>query len=215
LGNGVKFRKGLLTHVKGHSLEYTSEKFYKGINMLQEVGYKIDKEYLKIIQENKEVIYKGELNEEYKKIISDPLKMGQLDNKEKEIIKGLKLDIKAQKAAMVNKETFKKEEDISSIRSVYLKLQKELSEYTKKVKSKLKSEFNKRYFLEKGIKSRYRDYETTLCLAEEVKEDTLYFVINVDFRGRIYTVGDYLNYQGNKLGRSLLSFEQSSTWNER
>ena len=56
---------------------------------------------------------------------------------------------------------------------------------------------------------KFIDKNTTLELASVLNIlDYFYYSIFIDWRGRIYSVGDYINYQGNKLGLSLLEFAE-------
>ena len=52
----------------------------------------------------------------------------------------------------------------------------------------------------------YWQYLNTINLANIYKGYDLYFPTFADFRGRIYTLSNYLSYQGNDLNRSLLLF---------
>jgi DNA-directed RNA polymerase len=57
-------------------------------------------------------------------------------------------------------------------------------------------------------------FEKTIEIAEEYeKYEKIYFVYYMDFRGRIYVLSDYLNYQGNGLARALINLNKKSQVN--
>jgi DNA-directed RNA polymerase len=53
----------------------------------------------------------------------------------------------------------------------------------------------------------YSLYYNIIYIAELFKDQTFYLPVYADFRGRIYTLSNYLSYQGNDLARSLLLFD--------
>jgi len=58
-----------------------------------------------------------------------------------------------------------------------------------------------------SIKSKYDSWKRVLNVCKAfITLQKLYFTYQVDFRGRIYPWSDFLNYQSNKLSRSLLRF---------
>jgi len=52
----------------------------------------------------------------------------------------------------------------------------------------------------------YSLYYNILQIAVLFRNQTFYLPVYADFRGRIYTLSNYLSYQGNDLARSLLLF---------
>ena len=54
--------------------------------------------------------------------------------------------------------------------------------------------------------SKYYQYLNTIKIADLYKEHSFYLPTFADFRGRIYTLTNYLSYQGSDLSRSLLLF---------
>jgi DNA-directed RNA polymerase len=54
--------------------------------------------------------------------------------------------------------------------------------------------------------SKYQLYLNIINLAYLYKDQEFYLPVFVDFRGRIYPLSNYLNYQGGDLTRSLLLF---------
>ena len=83
--------------------------------------------------------------------------------------------------------------------SVLFKGYNKLLEINKKDKNKTKLE-------KQSHNSIYWQYLNTINLANIYKGYDLYFPTFADFRGRIYTLSNYLSYQGNDLNRSLLLF---------
>ncbi len=49
-------------------------------------------------------------------------------------------------------------------------------------------------------------YRNIINIAELYKNHIIYFPTFLDFRGRIYPIVNYLNYQGGDIARSLLNF---------
>lgn len=64
----------------------------------------------------------------------------------------------------------------------------------------------------KLLLSAYHEYthrDTTMRLACVLRHaEYFYYDMFMDWRGRFYSVGDYINYQGHKLGLALLEFAQ-------
>lgn len=62
-----------------------------------------------------------------------------------------------------------------------------------------------------SLKGKRYNVARTLGIAADVKElDHFYFPAYLDFRGRLYYRGDYLNPQGNDLAKALLKFTSTS-----
>lgn len=58
-----------------------------------------------------------------------------------------------------------------------------------------------------NAKIRAKEHSTVLSAARGVaKEGAIYFPYNLDFRGRVYPISNYLSPQGNDLSRALLTF---------
>jgi DNA-directed RNA polymerase len=53
----------------------------------------------------------------------------------------------------------------------------------------------------------YQLYFNIINLAILFRDQDMYFPVFADFRGRLYTLSNYLTYQGNDLARSLLLFD--------
>lgn len=54
------------------------------------------------------------------------------------------------------------------------------------------------------------DYAYTVAKAKSLAEvDEFYYALDVDYRGRVYYVESYMNFQGSDLARSLLSFSEA------
>jgi len=52
-------------------------------------------------------------------------------------------------------------------------------------------------------------FDKTIDVANELcVYESIYFTLQVDFRGRINIISDFLNYQGDNLGRSLLTLKK-------
>jgi len=65
------------------------------------------------------------------------------------------------------------------------------------------------YFRLKSLQGKVELYNRVFAIVEEFNiYKCFYFTYQVDFRGRLYVVSDYLNYQGDKLVRSLLRFNK-------
>ena len=58
--------------------------------------------------------------------------------------------------------------------------------------------------------AKYTNYLNTISLAKIYRDVDFYLPTFADFRGRIYPMTTYLNYQGNDLSRSLLLFSDTS-----
>ncbi|KAF8575774.1 DNA/RNA polymerase [Ramaria rubella] len=54
----------------------------------------------------------------------------------------------------------------------------------------------------------YHLYYNIINIATLFRNHELYVPVFADFRGRLYTLSDYLTYQGNDLARSLLLFDR-------
>ena len=54
-----------------------------------------------------------------------------------------------------------------------------------------------------------------MCEEEEYNAQTIYFPMNLDFRGRVYPIPPHLNHLGNDLCRGLLSFARKKPLGER
>lgn len=54
-----------------------------------------------------------------------------------------------------------------------------------------------------------------LQVAEDFKDQTMYFPHNIDFRGRAYPIPPHLNHMGSDLNRSLLTFKNGQPIGER
>ena len=57
--------------------------------------------------------------------------------------------------------------------------------------------------------SKYQLYLNIINIASLYRDQEFYFPVFVDFRGRVYPLSHYLNYQGGDLARSLLLFANS------
>lgn len=55
----------------------------------------------------------------------------------------------------------------------------------------------------------YSLYYNIIQIAYLYRDQTFYLPVYADFRGRIYTLSNYLSYQGNDLARSLLLFDNN------
>ena len=54
------------------------------------------------------------------------------------------------------------------------------------------------------------DYSYTIAKATALSEvDQFYYALDIDYRGRVYYVESYMNFQGSDLARSLLSFSKA------
>jgi DNA-directed RNA polymerase len=66
----------------------------------------------------------------------------------------------------------------------------------------------------KSLKSQVFKFIKVIKLATFYESyENFYFTYQVDFRGRIYAVSDFLNYQSDKLSRNLIYFSQESSMN--
>ena len=81
---------------------------------------------------------------------------------------------------------------------------KEISENDSKVIKQEKLKHNAVYSL----------YLNIIQIAVLFKDQTFYLPVYADFRGRIYTLSNYLSYQGNDLARSLLLFDTEEYLNK-
>ena len=59
----------------------------------------------------------------------------------------------------------------------------------------------------------YSLYYNILKIAVLFRNQTFYLPVYADFKGRIYTLSNYLSYQGNDLARSLLLFDTEESLN--
>lgn len=57
----------------------------------------------------------------------------------------------------------------------------------------------------------YSLYYNIINIAELFRDQTFFLPVYADFRGRIYTLSNYLSYQGNDLARSLLLFDSEES----
>jgi DNA-directed RNA polymerase len=58
------------------------------------------------------------------------------------------------------------------------------------------------------------EFDMTLKVARDLANyESFYYMIQVDFRGRIYLVSDYLNYQGSNLAKALIQLKKESKIN--
>jgi DNA-directed RNA polymerase len=99
-----------------------------------------------------------------------------------------------------------------------------LKEKLYNVKKKISSEFKKKEKDKVLILNLYKErnnlvskineiekFDNILSVANEMCQfDSIYFMIQLDFRGRINVVSDYLNYQGDNLSRSLITLKKES-----
>jgi hypothetical protein len=58
-------------------------------------------------------------------------------------------------------------------------------------------------------------YFNIINIAILFRAQVFYFPVFADFRGRLYTLSNYLSYQGNDLARSLLLFESNEVLNDK
>lgn len=58
--------------------------------------------------------------------------------------------------------------------------------------------------------SKYLLYRNILNIATLYKDNVFFLPCFMDFRGRIYTVSTYLNYQASDISRSLFLFSRAS-----
>ena len=69
---------------------------------------------------------------------------------------------------------------------------------------------------DKTNESKRMAYNYTIAKAKQlVDEDELYFVIDADFRGRLYYKESYINYQGSDLSKGLLRFAEGKPMTQR
>ena len=63
--------------------------------------------------------------------------------------------------------------------------------------------------------AKYSLYYNIIHIAYLFRNQTFYLPVYADFRGRIYTLSNYLSYQGNDLARALLLFDSNETLNDK
>jgi len=63
--------------------------------------------------------------------------------------------------------------------------------------------------------AKYSLYYNIIHIAYLFRNQTFYLPVYADFRGRIYTLSNYLSYQGNDLARSLLLFDSKEKLNHK
>jgi DNA-directed RNA polymerase len=167
----------------------------KAINYLQKVGYKIDKRVLKLIEdmlddftfEKSRIFYKVllELKDEIQPKDEKELENYLLSQNKKYFAD------KFEKKYISNKEKYVKEA---------LKIGKNLFKNLNFNKIKIEYELLKfDISLENIILNIAKEYS---------KFDSIYFVWNMDFRGRIYPVQTLLHPQGSDLAKALLVFDE-------
>jgi len=61
----------------------------------------------------------------------------------------------------------------------------------------------------------YHLYFNIINIAILFRSQVIYFPVFADFRGRLYTLSNYLSYQGNDLARSLLLFDSNEELNDQ
>ena len=125
----------------------------------------------------------------------------------------LKINKKLLKFISMNKEKIVKEL-FKFNKDMLHKLLKGLDEKKIQFKKDRNSEW-KEYYKEKALLiselSKLDKLDNVLKVAQDYSNyEKFYFVYEVDFRGRIYAISDYLNYQGDKLARNLIYFFQES-----
>ena len=68
---------------------------------------------------------------------------------------------------------------------------------------------------EKSFNSKLMVFDATLGVLNMFKDiNCFYFIYQIDFRGRIYVVSDYLNYQTNKLVRAIIRYNKKQLINK-
>ena len=70
------------------------------------------------------------------------------------------------------------------------------------------------HFDNERLKSKRLQVMKTINLAEKFKDQSIYFPVSLDFRGRVYPVPYFLQPQGPEWAKSLLSFEESQQMTE-
>ena len=103
------------------------------------------------------------------------------------------------------------------ISKLYHKLNSERVELTAQTKEAMQRtllflENKKNKAIEK--QNQLKTFEMTLKVARDLANyESFYYMVQVDFRGRIYLVSDYLNYQGSNLAKALIQLKKESKIN--
>jgi hypothetical protein len=173
------------------------------INFLQEVGYKIDKNLLKKLKELKKQIDEIEKS---KKINARIYLKVLFELKNEFELAGVK-DFKDAEVYFLKKEEdyFKEkfERKYKNTKKLLKNISKDVFNLNKN-KEELKI-YKTLYELAKFDTS----FDTIISIADKYKDfDSIYFVWQMDFRGRLYPVQTLLNPQGTDFVRALLVFDK-------
>jgi DNA-directed RNA polymerase len=164
-------------------LTILNQEVIDNLNYLQQVPYRINVELLDYINKNTLDIQKNIFRHVNREEFESEIKM--LTNEVNEIYELASKGVKNASKIKLNKE--------SSVKAAEL--------LTKKNKlTALLTQFDK--------------FHGILNVANELSVyKSIYFVLQLDFRGRIYTVSDFLNYQGGDLARSLVTLQKKCKFN--
>lgn len=115
-------------------------------------------------------------------------------------LNGIKFKINRKMLSYVIYEWNNKDSKIFKGYNVY----KDISVDDNKENKKMKNKHNAKYHL----------YNNIINIASLYRNTDFYLPVFADFRGRLYPLSNYLNYQGNDLARSLILFSDGERLNE-
>lgn len=171
------------------------KKLLEAINAIQNTKWQINKDILDYVEKEYKVIKKDIKNE-----------MKQYKKERKKITENIKeKKVKIETTKELLKELNPDEELIQNKTEPLKKDLKKLKKIKKEIKVKILKE-----------KNRLRFYETILNIAKKYqKYNEIYFVWQIDFRGRAYPVQPFLNPQGEDVSKALLHFAQKKEIDEK
>jgi len=190
--------------------ETISKDFLKAINILQSTKWQINKDLLRVVDKF--------LEKEIKRA-KEELKQREKDTKEQkrefnQKIKELKEQIKSSEAEANGKIEMAREliDNEDEFEKKLIEIENRLKESKKILYKEIRELKLKKLELTKDIKDRLKKLELqkrVVDIAKEFKDfDEIYFVYQVDFRGRVYPVQALLQPQGDDLSKSLLCFSK-------
>ena len=187
LNNGISFHIPICKPYLGsnNNFTYLKQEGIDAINYLQQTPVCVNRNLLRFIEDNKQIIYTNLLK-------------GMPDDKE--YITKIKNELKECKDDLTA--TLRNRDKLGP--------KGENTEQKTLINAKITALFNKKDKLTAQFQqlSNFASLIKTAQLYS--KYEQFYFTYQVDFRGRIYVVSDILNYQGDKLARSLIYFKQQS-----